>query len=185
MNNENFRFYIKVHTALNIQPKLIHDERYSVFGDQGPSYNTVARWFREGREDIQDQPRPGRPVTETTTEHIKEVPCLIDGDPYLTIDEIQVETAMSRGTIERIISDYLQSRKITARWVTNILTDAQRIESVRLREENLAKFHQGTWRLCDVVTGDESCFYHKQIGRKSSNGALDTNWRNSTYCSST
>ena len=27
------------------------------------------------------------------------------------------------------------------------------------------------WRLCDVVTGDESWFYHKQIGRKSSNAA--------------
>ena len=55
MNNENFRFYIKVCTALSIQPKLIHDELYSVFGDQGPSYNTVtkwSRWFREGREDI-------------------------------------------------------------------------------------------------------------------------------------
>ena len=51
MNNENFRFYTKVRTAPNIQPKLIHDELYSVFGGQGPSYNTVAkwsRWFREG-----------------------------------------------------------------------------------------------------------------------------------------
>ena len=94
-----------------MQPKLIDDELYSVFGDQGPSYNTVAKWsrcFREGRE---DQPRPARPVTETTTEHIEEVRCLI----YLTIDEIQVETGMSRGTIERIISEYLQLRKITAR----------------------------------------------------------------------
>ncbi|CAF5124689.1 unnamed protein product, partial [Rotaria sp. Silwood1] len=27
------------------------------------------------------------------------------------------------------------------------------------------------WRLCDVVTGDESWFYHTQIGRKSSNTA--------------
>ena len=117
-------------TALNIQPKLIHDELYSVFGDQSPSYNTVTKWsrrFREGREDIQDQPRPGRSVIETTTEHIEEVRCLIDGDSHLTIDEIQVETGMSRGTIERIISDYLQMRKITARWVPNILTDAQRI----------------------------------------------------------
>ena len=36
------------------------------------------RCFREEREDIQDQSRPGRPVTETTTEHIEEVRCLID-----------------------------------------------------------------------------------------------------------
>ena len=43
MNNENFGFYIKVCTILNIQPKLIYDERYSVFGDQDPSYNTVVK----------------------------------------------------------------------------------------------------------------------------------------------
>ena len=108
MINENFSFYIKVRTVLNIQPKLIYNELYSVFGDQDPSYNTVAKWsswFREEPEDIQDQPRPGRPVTETTTEHIEEVRCLIDDDPHLTIDEIQVETGMSRGTIVRIIAD--------------------------------------------------------------------------------
>ena len=28
LNNENFLFYIKVRAALNIQPKLIHDESY-------------------------------------------------------------------------------------------------------------------------------------------------------------
>ena len=146
------------------------------------------RCFREEREDIQDQPRPARPArpaTETTTEHIEQVRCLIDGDPHLTIDEIQVETGMTRRTIQRIISDYLQLRKITARWVPNILTDAQWIERGRLCQENLAKFHQGTCRLCDVVTGDQSWFYHKQIGLKSSNVAWTPIGGTSTYCSST
>ena len=34
--------------------------------------------------------------------------------------------------------------------------------------ENLAKFEEGTWRLCDVVTGDESWFYWRQVGKKQS-----------------
>ena len=58
MNNGNFRFYIKVRTTLHIQPKLIHDELYSVFGNRSPSYNTVAKWSRWFREDIQGQLRP-------------------------------------------------------------------------------------------------------------------------------
>jgi histone-lysine N-methyltransferase SETMAR len=143
MNKENYRFYIKVRTALNIHPKLTHDELHSVFGDQAPSYNTVAKWSRyfcEGREEIEDQPRPGRPVTETTFENIEEVRCLIDDDPHLTIDEIQVETGMSRGTIERIISDHLKLKKTTASWVPNLLTDKQRADRVRICQENLAKF---------------------------------------------
>jgi len=174
MDKENFRAYIKVRTALSIQPKTIHDELYSVFGDQAPSYGTVAKWpkwFREGRETIEDHPRPGRPVTETTSENIEEIRSLINDDPHLTIDEIQVETGMSRGTIERIISNHLQLKKITARWVPNVLTDNQRSERVRICKDNLEKFNQGTWRLCDVITGDESWFYHKQIGRKISNAA--------------
>ncbi len=84
MNKENYRFYIKVRTALNIQAKVIHDELYSVFGDQAPSLRTVERWsmlFRDGREEVEDEARPGRPITETTSEHIEQVRLLIDDDP--------------------------------------------------------------------------------------------------------
>jgi histone-lysine N-methyltransferase SETMAR len=42
---------------------------------------------------------------------------------------------------------------------------------VCIYQENLLKFKQGVWRLCDLVTGDESWFYYKQIGRKLSNAA--------------
>jgi hypothetical protein len=35
--------------------------------------------------------------------------------------------------------------------------------------ENLAKFDKKQWRLTDVVTGDESWFYHRQIGKKQTN----------------
>ena len=58
MSAENFRFYIKVRTALNIQARIIYDELYSVYGDQAPSHRTVERWsklFREGREELEDE----------------------------------------------------------------------------------------------------------------------------------
>ncbi|CAF3797853.1 unnamed protein product, partial [Rotaria sp. Silwood1] len=45
-------------TALNIQPIAIHDELRTVFGDDAPSFRTVARCaqcFCEDREDIQDE----------------------------------------------------------------------------------------------------------------------------------
>jgi len=55
MSKENFRFYIKVRTALDVQARVIHDELYSVYGDQAPGLSTVERWsklFREGREEL-------------------------------------------------------------------------------------------------------------------------------------
>ncbi|CAF3408292.1 unnamed protein product [Rotaria socialis] len=174
MNKEQIRAYIKLRTALNMQPKSIFDELCTALRDQAPSCNTVVRWSklcREGREEVEDEPRLGRPVTETTSDNIEKVLHLIDSGPYFTIDEIQVETGLSHGTAQRIVSDHLKLKKITARWIPNQLTDSQRAERVRICQENLAKFNQGTWRLCDVVTGDESWFYHKQLGRKSSNAA--------------
>jgi histone-lysine N-methyltransferase SETMAR len=174
MNKEHVRFYIKTRTALNIHSGLIHDELCSAYGDQAPSLRTVERWcqlFREGREEVEDQARLGRPVTETTSENIEQVRLLIDDDPYMTIEEMQEQTDLSYGTIHRIITDHLKLKKITARYIPKDLTDFQRAERVRVCKENLAKFQGGTWRLCDIITGDESWFYHKKLGRKSSNAA--------------
>jgi hypothetical protein len=58
INTENFRFYIKVHTTLNIQARIIHDELYFIYGGQAASFRTVERWsnlFRKGREGIEDE----------------------------------------------------------------------------------------------------------------------------------
>ncbi|CAF1562328.1 unnamed protein product, partial [Rotaria sp. Silwood1] len=98
MSTENFRFYIKTRTALNIQARIIHDELYSVYGDQAPSLRTVERWsklFHDGREELEDTARPGRPITETTSENIEQIRQLIDNDPYLTIEELQEQTDLS------------------------------------------------------------------------------------------
>ncbi|CAF4414632.1 unnamed protein product, partial [Didymodactylos carnosus] len=133
--------------------------------------STWSKWFRDGREDVEDEERVGRPITETTTENIRQVEDLINDDPYITINELEAESGLSHGTIQRIISDHLQLKKVTARYVPKHLTNFQKAERVRIYQENLLKFEQGVWRLCDVVTGDESWFFHKQISQKSSNAA--------------
>ena len=68
INDNNFPFYIKVRTALGIQPTIILDELCTVFGDAASSFRTDARWsrlFREGREEIEDEARAGRPIRFT------------------------------------------------------------------------------------------------------------------------
>ena len=129
MSTENFRFYIKMRTALNIQARIIHDELYSVYGDQAPSLRTVERWsklFRDGREELEDEARPCRAITETTSENIEQIRQLIDDDPYLTIEALQEQTDLSYGTVHRIITNHLNLRKITARYIPKDLTDFQR-----------------------------------------------------------
>ena len=95
------------------------------------------------------------------SENIELVQSIINDDPCITIDELEAQNDLSHGTIQRIVSDHLNLRKITARYVPKHLTDFQKAERVRICQENLAKFESCAWRLCDVVTGDESWFDHE------------------------
>ncbi|CAF1396403.1 unnamed protein product, partial [Rotaria sp. Silwood1] len=149
MTDEFNRYYIKIRAILGIDSKTIFDELTEALGPDAPSYPTVRRWakrFREGRDDVTDDPRSGRPISVLTDENVERVRQVIEDDPYSTYDDIMGETDLSRGTIERIIHDRLKMRKVTSQ-----------------------KFRNGTWHLCDVITGDETWIYHRQIGRKSSN----------------
>ncbi|CAF3885412.1 unnamed protein product [Rotaria sp. Silwood1] len=47
-------------------------------------------------------------------------------------------------------------KKVTSRWVPHELTDEQKQQGVQFCRENLAKFQTGSWRLCDIITGDET-----------------------------
>ena len=118
MDNELNRYYIKIRTILEIDPKTIHEELVTALGPSAPSYTTVTRWakrFREGREDVNDDPRSGRPVSELTDENIELVGQVIHSDPHSTYDDIIAETSLSHGTIEQIIHNYLKMKKVTSR----------------------------------------------------------------------
>lgn len=172
MENEHLRFYIQTRTILQINPTTIHQELISAYGQEAVSYSTVQKWaklFREGRMEVEDNPRPGRPLSVTTNENIQQIQRLIEENPHCTYDELEAETDISRGTIYTIIHDHLKLKKVTSRWVPHQLTLEHKEERVRLCRENLEKFRNNSWRLCNIITGDESWIYFRQIGKKSSN----------------
>ncbi|CAF1387794.1 unnamed protein product [Adineta ricciae] len=121
------------------------------------------------REDIDDEAWSGRRPIETTFEHIEEICSLINNDPHVTIDEMEVQTGFSHGTIHRIISDYVRLKNMTTRYVPKQLADSQRAERVRIRKKTLTEVELDAWRLYDAITCNESRFCHKKIGRKLSN----------------
>jgi transposase len=101
-----------------MDPKTIHEELTTALRPNAPSYSTVARWakrFREGRENVNDESRSSRPISELTDTNIQLVRQVINNDPHLTYDDIIAETFLSHGTIERIIHDHLKMRKVTSR----------------------------------------------------------------------
>ncbi|CAF3821598.1 unnamed protein product [Rotaria sp. Silwood1] len=172
MTDEFNRYYIKIRVILGIDSKTTFNELTQALGPDALSYPMVRKWakrFREGREDVSDDPRSGRPISIFTDENIERVRQVIEDDPHSTYDDITVEIGLSRGIIERIIHDCLKIRKVTSCWVAHQLTDEQKQERFRICHPNLEKFGNETWRLCDIITGDETWIYHRKIDRKSSN----------------
>jgi len=174
MDKLEFRAYIKTRALLGITAVDITNELKLVHGDLAPEYRTVAKWaalFKAGREDLADDPRSGRPITTCTRSNIELVRLAIEGNPHATYDEIEEETSISRASVFEIIHGSLKMRKLVSRWIPHELTAKNRKERVDACRENLDKFKDGKWRLCDVITGDESWFYLRQIGHKSSNSS--------------
>jgi histone-lysine N-methyltransferase SETMAR len=76
---------------------------------------------------VQNTSHQRRPRTSTTPENIAAVHDLIEGDRQLSVVEICQELGISYGSVQSIIKNELQFRKISARWVPRLLSDQQKM----------------------------------------------------------
>lgn len=183
MEKEYNRYYIKIRSILGINATGIHKELVEALGPQAPSYPTVARWveqFNAGRENFKDNPRSGAPVTAVTPQNIELVRQLIESDPHVSYNDIEAETTLSQGSIYKILHESLNLKKVSSRWVPHFLTPENRQERVKACQENLALIEKGTLRLCNILTGDETWIYHRQIGSKIKNACWVANGQSPT-----
>ena len=121
----NFRFYTQIRQFLGFDALSTWIDLNSFAGDEAPSLRTVERWcksFKDGRQDIEDLASLGRLIVETSPPNIDLVSNDIDQDPYITYDELEAETSLCRGTLERIIQDYLKLKKMNSRSVPHELS---------------------------------------------------------------
>ena len=58
--------------------------------------------FNDGRQESEDLARLGRPIVEALPPNIDLVSNVIEQDPYITYDELEAETSLSRGTLKEI-----------------------------------------------------------------------------------
>ncbi|CAF1403876.1 unnamed protein product [Rotaria sp. Silwood1] len=141
-----------------------HARLVQAWGEQAPSDHTVFNWFCEFQRNkfsVQDAPRSGRPSTSVTQQTIDAVRTIIEGDPHSTYQQIETILGISSTAINSIIHDYLNLRKVCARWVPHTLTDDQKQLRVQFCGHSLKRFEEGqSRRVFDIITGDEAWFYH-------------------------
>ena len=97
-------------TLLNISARAIHQELLLIQPDTAYSYSVVSFWskrFREGRESVEDDPRPGRPVTAATKSNIERIEQLVEEDHRISLRAIQALTSLNLQTIHDILHDHI------------------------------------------------------------------------------
>ena len=165
------RAYIKFRTKLGIAPKAILEELVIVCPDTHLSYSRVCEWaarFREGRLSVEDDHRPGPGFTVRTDDNITRIKAIVEEDPHCNIKEIALESGISTGSVERILTMDLQMRKLCARWIPHKLSDSQRLTRLKMSKELLKEYsHADSRRLYEIFTGDETWISYNEPERKS------------------
>ncbi|XP_071084262.1 histone-lysine N-methyltransferase SETMAR-like [Haliotis cracherodii] len=103
--------------------KEIHDELSDVYDDSAPSYAQVKFWvaeFKRGRVNLEDEPRPGRPVEVTNDQTSEAVRQLVVKDRRMKVSEMAKALAISEGRV--LLIDYLpRGETITGEYYSDLL----------------------------------------------------------------
>jgi len=123
------------------------------------------RRLKEGREDVQDDPRSEQPKMQRTDENVDRIRTLLRSDRRLGVRVIAEELNMNRETVRQIIKEDVGMRKISAKMVPRILTHGQKQRRLHISSDllrNADMFYR-------VITGDETrCFqYDPETKRQS------------------
>ncbi|GFT82552.1 histone-lysine N-methyltransferase SETMAR, partial [Nephila pilipes] len=79
--------------------------------------------FENGRTDIDDADRKGRPSSATNSEIAVSGNECIFANRCITIDKISNEQDVSHGSVHKIIADHFQFHKACAQWVLYLQTE--------------------------------------------------------------
>ncbi|UYV82781.1 K02A2.6-like, partial [Cordylochernes scorpioides] len=139
-------------------------EMMSVYGEGCMRIQMVRRWrswFLEGRQNLHDDERSGRPVTATDNAAVAAVRNVMEADRRVTIDEIMIRLPpgieIGRSLIGTIMFDVLNFHKVCAIWFPRLLSEnhkQQRMEAARAFLEMHRR--DGDQLFSPIVTGDES-----------------------------
>ncbi|XP_054582700.1 protein GVQW3-like [Eptesicus fuscus] len=118
------RISIKFCVKLNKSASETHCLLKEAYGNEVMSGARVFDWhkrFKEGREDVRDDARSGRPVTHRTDENIQKVKDLVDSNRQLTVRMMAAKLHLDKETVRLILKENLNMRKVSAKVIPGIL----------------------------------------------------------------
>ena len=122
----------------------------------------VFKWhtaFKEGRENVEDDPPSGRPISSTNDQNVEVARAVMAKDRRLSIRMIAEETGLNKNAVHRILTEHLHMRKFVQNWC--------RKPCLWSKKRTGRKFVRICWEdsklsqifLQKVITGDESLVF--------------------------
>ena len=129
------------------------------------SCTRVNEWhkrFKSGHDDVEDDPKSGRPSTSRNDENIQNVNELVHSDRRMTVRMLTEELGLGRKTL----MENLGMKKICAKMVTKLLSDDQKARRVDLSRDVLEHLEGKPEFLDDVMTGDKTWVFQYYLETK-------------------
>jgi len=170
----DIRFLVETCRRNDMAAAEAHHFISKAWGPTATTLQTVHRLYREfasgSRDSFEDKDRSGRPCSSNHAEITALIRELLEEDPHATIEDLMECTGASYGMIQRILTQELQLKWITAKWVPHFLTAEQKANRVREATAILKfiRFNRRTLAKRLVII-DEKWIYHRTVGTKSSN----------------
>ena len=157
------RAVVKFLVAENVPPHLILSRLQNVFGDECLSRSQVFEWskrFKEGHRSLDDEERPGRPLTATDPVTVERVQQLVREDRRVTLKYISNSVGISIGAAHEVVHGHLGMSKVCARWLPNMLIPQQKQARVEACQQLLDQVRELDDAFMQrLVTQDESWFH--------------------------
>jgi hypothetical protein len=115
--------------------------------------------FKEGRENAEDDPRSGRPISSTNDQNVEVVRAVMAKDRRLSVRMIGEEMGLDKNAVPRILTDHLHEQKICAKLVPKKLSVEQKPKRLEICRDLLGRLEIEPDFLDKVITGDESWVY--------------------------
>jgi len=125
--------------------------------------------FLECREQVEDEPRAGRPLTSETDGNVETVRSFVRSDSRVTLRIISSELNLNRFTVHQILTQDLDTRNVCAKMVPKNLTNEQKANRRDVCLDLLDRLEREPEFFSRVITGGESWIleYHPETKRQS------------------
>ncbi|XP_071092643.1 histone-lysine N-methyltransferase SETMAR-like [Haliotis cracherodii] len=125
------------------------------------SEKDTVKEFKRGRVNLEDEPRPGRPVEVTNDQTSEAVRQLVVKDRQMKVSEMAKALDISEGSVHTILHDRLGMKKLSARWVPKCLSDDQKAVRASICQTLLTECSRDADNFMEIiVTSNETWVHH-------------------------